>query len=422
MRAAPARGGCDEGHGVGTVHLVKQWFLGDVRWLREHHLAADGLLAALLLVLALIGAVAPAEGSVIREADAFAFVLLVGQTVPIVWRRRHPIPVLAATLAFLVPYLVLEYPSTAGSITSLIAIYTVAAHCDRRRALTAGVAAAVVMVAVLVAGILWAEEDITFDVFVGNFVIFGTAWILGDNLRNRRAYLGELEERAARLERDREGEARRAVAQERTRIARELHDVVAHNMSVMVVQAGAARRVMQTRPEDAAAALASIEAAGREGLTEMRRLLGVLRRDDERSLALAPQPSMEHVEELVARSVEAGIEVDLEVEGQPRPLPAGVDLSAYRIVQEALTNVLKHAGPAKASVRVRYRPDALEVEVVDDGRGLAAAAAAGDGSGSVNGSGHGLVGMRERVALFGGELRVGPRRGGGFAVHARLPA
>jgi signal transduction histidine kinase len=251
---------------------------------------------------------------------------------------------------------------------------------------------------------------------VENFVIFAAAWILGDNLRNRRAYLAELEERAARLERDREVEARRAVQRERGRIARELHDVVAHTMSVMVVQAGAARRVMRKRPDDAEDALVAIEDAGRQGLAEMRRLLGVLRHEDERNLTLAPQPSLQYVDELVARSVEAGVNVELEIEGAPRPLPAGVDLSAYRIVQEALTNVLKHAGgAARACVQVRYRPESVEVEVFDDGRGVAADPAS-------NGEGHGLVGMRERVALFGGELRVGPRRGGGFSVKARLPA
>ena len=401
---------------VVTVAAVRQWVLSEVRWLRAHHRAADGLLAALLLVLGLTGAFAATADDIHEPADALAALLIVGQTVPITWRRRAPVVVLALSFGFLVPYLVSEYPGSAASLGSLIALYTGAAHCARRRAAGAAAVTAVALFAVLLSGIYWAEEDITVGTMVENFVIFAAAWILGDNLRNRRAYLAELEERAARLERDREVEARRAVQRERGRIARELHDVVAHTMSVMVVQAGAARRVMGKRPEDAEAALVVIEDAGRQGLAEMRRLLGVLRHDDERNLALAPQPSLQYVDELVARSLEAGILVELEIEGEPRPLPAGVDLSAYRIVQEALTNVLKHAGDAaRACVQVRYRPESVEVEVFDDGRGVAADPAR-------MGEGHGLVGMRERVALFGGELRVGPRRGGGFSVKARLPA
>jgi len=255
---------------------------------------------------------------------------------------------------------------------------------------------------------------------ISNYVIFGTAWILGDNLRNRRAYVSGLEERAASLEREREEQARRAVGAERTRIARELHDIVAHSVSVMVVQAGAARRVLHTRPEQAEVALAAVEEVGRQSLAEMRRLLGVLRRDDGPSFGLEPQPSVEHLDDLVRSTRRAGLDVALTVEGVPRPLPAGVDLSAYRIVQEALTNTLKHAGPAAATVRLRYGADDVQVEVSDDGRG-AAADVHRNGDGDGDGGGKGLMGMRERVAMCGGELSAGHRPGGGFAVRARIP-
>jgi signal transduction histidine kinase len=200
------------------------------------------------------------------------------------------------------------------------------------------------------------------------------------------------------------------VAEERGRIARELHDVVAHSVSVMVVQAQAGPRLLG-EPEQARGAFRSIEASGREALVELRRLLGILRTGDEH-LAIGPQPGLGSLQSLVEQMREAGLPVELRVEGEPLQLPPGVDLSAYRIVQEALTNTLKHAGQAEAEVVVRYGASELELEVVDNGSG---------GAASVNGPGHGLIGMRERVALYGGELVTGTRNSGGYAVRARLP-
>ena len=198
--------------------------------------------------------------------------------------------------------------------------------------------------------------------------------------------------------------------EERTRIARELHDVVAHAISVIVLQARGARHALSAEPEDARGAIDSIEETATQALGEMRRLLGMLRESDE-EVALAPQPSLAHLDALVAHVRDAGVPVDVRVEGTPRELAPGVDLSAYRIVQEALTNALKHAGQARVRVFVRYGDDLLEVEVADTG------------AGGVNGGtpGHGLAGMRERVAVFGGELESGPRTEGGYAVRARLP-
>jgi signal transduction histidine kinase len=219
-----------------------------------------------------------------------------------------------------------------------------------------------------------------------------------------------LRERARQLERQREEKARTAVAEERGRIARELHDVVAHSVSVMVVQAQAGQRLLAD-PDLAGGAFRAIEASGREALVELRRLLGILRTGAEQP-AIGPQPGLGSLGVLLEQVREAGLPVELRVEGEQVQLPPGVDLAAYRIVQEALTNTLKHAGSARAEIIVRYGPSAVELEVLDDGRGAPAA---------TNGSGHGLIGMRERVALYGGRLEAEPRKAGGFAVRARLP-
>jgi signal transduction histidine kinase len=388
--------------------------LTPIRWLKEHPFFADSLLAGFILVvvvLSIIGADVRVHGVSYREPNALAILLGVLCAVPIAWRRRTPLPALVVVGVAAVTYEALGFPESATTLGVLILLYSVAAHCDRRESVTG---AAFVAAGTLVV-FLTARWGVNPGNIFSNTVIFGTAWILGDNLRNRRAYLAGLEDRAARLERDQVEQARRAVSDERARIARELHDVVAHNVSVMVVQAGAARRMIERDPERAREALTSVEGTGRQALDEMRNLLGVLRTDDEATELRAPQPSVSHLDSLVAHVREAGLPVELVVEGEPRPLMSGVETSVYRIVQEALTNSLKHAGPAHAQVMLRYGNDELRLEVVDDGRGLAADAPAS------NGGGHGLVGMRERVALFGGELRAGPRTGGGYVVSARLP-
>jgi signal transduction histidine kinase len=231
-------------------------------------------------------------------------------------------------------------------------------------------------------------------------------------VRGRQLQTEALAARAELLERNQELRANEAVAEERARIARELHDLVAHNVSVMVVQAGAERVALGQDQASTRAALASIEQAGRQALAEARRLLGMLRRNGD-SEGLEPQPSIDHIDVLLEQIERAGLPVRLDVEGERVPLPAGVDLCAYRIVQEGLTNALKHAGPAQAEVLLRYAPRGLDVEVRDDGRG--------NGSGNGDGAGHGLIGMRERVALYGGALQTGPRDGGGFEIRAHLP-
>jgi signal transduction histidine kinase len=241
-------------------------------------------------------------------------------------------------------------------------------------------------------------------------VIFGISWTIGFGLGYKFREAEEAKERAARLERERREEAQAAVAEERARIARELHDVVGHSVSVMTVQAAGVRRLLKPEQEREREALEIVEQTGREALAEMRRLVGVLRRPEE-APALAPQPSLEHLERLVAQAREAGLPVELRVEGDPVQLAAGLDLTAYRLVQEGLTNALKHAGAEHAEVLVRYDDGHVALTVTDDGKG--------DGGGESGG--HGLVGMSERVSVYGGELEAGPRPEGGYRLHARLP-
>lgn len=242
-------------------------------------------------------------------------------------------------------------------------------------------------------------------------VLFGISWLVGYALRERTEQTEAAEERAFRAEREREIAARVAVAEERGRIARELHDVVAHAVSVMVLQVGAVRHRMPESDAESREALKNVEQAGRSALTEMRRLLNAMRHDDE-ALELLPQPGLQDVETLVAHVRAAGLPVRLEVHGEPVPLPPGLDLSAYRIVQEGLTNSLKHSGASQAEVDVRYGPTDLELEVRDDGTGAVS---------TDEGLGHGLVGVRERVKIYGGEMSAGASRSGGYVLRARIP-
>ena len=249
---------------------------------------------------------------------------------------------------------------------------------------------------------------------LGNFIvgsiIFTIVWAIGFGVGRKSVEADEARQRALRAEHEREERARTAVAEERARIARELHDVVGHSVSVMTVQASGVRRLLRPEQEREREALLVVERTGREALAEMRRMVGVLRRPEE-GPALAPQPSLEHLERLVEQAGEAGLRVELRVEGDAVNLPAGVDLTAYRLVQEGLTNAIKHARATRAEVLVHYGDGHLEVVVSDNGSGV----------GNGDGGGHGLVGMRERVSVYGGELDAGPQPGGGYRLRARLP-
>ena len=363
-------------------------------------LVAAGLATALFASMP-VGSGMPALG--------YGLVLL--HTLPLAVRRRFPGAVLALVVASGLAGIALFLPPFFLGPAILVAVYSVAAY-GRQWVSLAGLAAVeVALVAVQRTRLKF--EDLALVGFMG---ILAAAWLLGHFAHNYRAYAVRLEERTAELERARVELARRAVAEERLRLARELHDVVAHAMSVIAVQSGVGAHVADSRPEEVGKALAAIEATSRSALTELRRLLGVLRQDGEPQASLAPVPGLADLDALLAEVAKAGLAVKLRVQGRPAPLPAGLDLSAYRIVQEALTNVVKHAGPATAQVTICYRDQEVAVEVTDDGRGVGAVA--GDGR---RGTGHGLIGMRERVAAFGGDLEVGPRPGGGFRVAARLP-
>jgi signal transduction histidine kinase len=342
-------------------------------------------------------------------------VLLFLITVPLAWRRRAPTVVFALVLASIALQISLiddarsVQPPFQDWIALLIIFYSLGAHAERRRAIAAGALGGGFVVVGDLVQLL--SSDVRLEDTVPAWFLLAAGYGIGFALRGQRIQSTVLAQRAERLEREREQKARLAVAEERVRIARELHDIVAHAISVVVVQAQAGQRVLEGEQASAREALRSIETTGRQALVEMRRLLGILRKED-RELALAPRPSLEHLDVLAERVREAGLPVELRVEGEAKPLPPGVDLSAYRIVQEALTNALKHAGPASAQVVVRYRLDEVELEITDDGRGCV------DGSEG----GHGLVGMRERAALVGGSVESGTNGGRGYTVRARLPA
>jgi len=370
-------------------------------------LVAAGVATALLLSVVSV----PVGSGVPVGVVALGYALVLLHTLPLVTRRRFPGAVLALCVASGLAFAALFMPPFFLGPAMLVAVYSVAAY-GRRWVSLAGLAVAELGLAAvqLTPGRL---ERSAFLLFMG---IIAVAWMLGHFVGDRQVYAAQLEERTAELEQAREELARRAVVEERLRLARELHDVVAHAMSVIAVQSGVGAHVADTQPEEAAKALAAIEATSRAALEELRRLLGVLRQEDEPQGDLAPVPGLADLEGLLAEVAKTGLAVKLQVHGTRPSLPAGVDLSAYRIVQEALTNVVKHAGPARAQVTVGYHDQNVTVEVTDDGRG--AMTSASDGR---VGSGHGLIGMRERVAAFGGNLEVGPGLDGGFRVAARLP-
>jgi len=364
-------------------------------WLRRHPFLVD--------VVIVLATGAAYVGRAAHRSSGNGVVLLdlaVLQVAPLLVRRRYPVAVLAVSAAACAVEIALY--SNAVPVAAAIAAYTVASQRKRTESLVV-VSAAAVGIAVT------ALAKHGLSQAVGDLVPFAAAWVFGDSLGTRRAYTHALEERAERLEREQEREAARAVAEEQARIARELHDVIAHNLSVMVVQAAAANDVFDARPERAREALGTIETTGRSALAELRRLLGAVRGE---GADFAPQPDLGRLDELIDQVRAGGLEVVLRVEGKPRPLPAALELSAYRVVQEALTNTLKHAQASSVDVALRYRDDGLDVEVRDDGTG----------NGDAHGGGHGLIGMRERVGAFGGSLDAGPAAGGGYAIRASFPS
>ncbi|MFI8007731.1 sensor histidine kinase [Streptomyces sp. NPDC086010] len=390
-------------------------------FIRRHPTGVDILWAVVLLGLSGVSIVAGQAGGGPERVAAVP--VAVGLCVVVALRRRAPEKMLLLAILMGLVQLLLGVRPDVADFALLVITYTVATVGERwasRLALGCSLGAAAV------SRLRWPADAPsggwvqTFFYVVVMTVPFVLAWVLGDSIRTRRAYFSQLEERAARLEREREAQSKVAVAAERARIARELHDVVAHNVSVMVVQADGAAYVMDTSPDQARQALETISGTGRQALAEMRRLLGVLRTGDtEESGEYVPQPDVEQIEELVTKVRETGLAVDFKIEGTPRPLPSGVELTAYRIVQEALTNTRKHGGPdVGASVRLVYFDDGLGLLVEDDGRGAPHELYE---DGGADGAGQGMIGMRERVGMVGGTLDAGPRQGGGFRISALLP-
>jgi signal transduction histidine kinase len=368
----------------------------------------DAALAAVILVAALVSAGTPAEQ--FREPDATAYLLISLGALPYVVRRRWPLPVLVAASIPVVALLALGYSSAVIGAALFLAAYTVAAHEGPGvTAVAAGYSAVVTVLVVAVA-----PEAMGIGAVVTNAALFIGAFALGRTAHVRRENVALLQERAQLAEQARAEEARHAVADERLRIAQELHDVLGHSLGVIALQAGIGAHVIDADPAEAKASLEAISRTSRSSLAEVRRILGALRTDATGSGYHPPQ-GLDALDALAAELTGAGLPVEVRVLGTPNQVPAALGLTAHRVVQEALTNVVRHAGPdARAVVTVRYADRQVSVEVSDDGQGVPA---------PVGGhrAGHGQLGMRERVAVWGGTLQAGPRPGGGYQVVATLP-
>jgi signal transduction histidine kinase len=371
------------------------------------------------VLLGLVVAVMQVQGSLAKPAEIgsrpladlghLGYALLIVSGLVLAGRRRWPVPVFLATALASLVYYVLDFGDGPGWIALFIALYTLTAYGDGRRSvLIAGVA-----IGVLTVGWAVAAADTVPRAAIG-WVFFRIAAsvmaaALGESVRSRRAIAAEAQERARQAERTREEEARSRVDAERLRIAREVHDTVAHAIAIINVQAGVTAYLLDKRPERARDALETIEQTSAQALHEMRAVLGVLRDEDN---GRVPHPGLGQVLELAAVAREAGLDINLEVTPSPAPLPSAVDHTAYRILQESITNVIRHAGLTRVTVAIDHGTDALEVRVSDEGAPVDASPA---------GPGRGIAGMRERCGLLGGELTAGPRPGGGFEVKARLP-
>lgn len=375
----------------------------------------DGLVA---LISAGLAVAELQRQSALRDRSAINVFFVLLQTLPLLFRRRYAFTVFAVGATSLgVQGSLGFYSPTFAFLAVNLALYSLAAYGDHRLAVWGASMWTISVTLNLVTTISTTGLGVAFadpyDVF-NDYVLLTAALVSGQATRQRRVRAAELEDRAARLEREREEKARQAATQERLRIARELHDVVAHSLSVIGVQAGAARLVLGSEPARAGEAVAAIEATANRAMAEMRLALGILRdTEGAAGVSLAPLPRLSQLPSLIEQMRAAGLPVDLSVQGTPRRLATSIDLSLYRIVQEGLTNSLKHAGATRAEVVVRYGDHDIELEVSDDGRGSSPSAQRSEGAGT--------IGMRERVALFGGSLRVGPRPQGGYSVRVCLP-
>jgi signal transduction histidine kinase len=372
----------------------------------------DATIAVGLSALSLITVASGAEAA--GGSDPLSITLLLLETLPLIVRRRWPIPVLAVTLAATAAHaLLVEGQIVNESLGALVALFTVAERYDRRVSVAAALVAAATFAAVIFAKSTGSQIAVTG--FLSTMLAVVVVLALGDWSHTRRRYAAAIEDNARLQEAEREERSRRALEDERERIARELHDIVTHHVSVIVIQAGAGLTALDRRPEQARGALEAIDRTSRAALTDMRRMFGIIGETTTGAEeARAPLPGLARLGELIEEVRAAGLPVELSMDGAQRPLEAGVELAGYRIIQEALTNALKHARGARARVRVGYEPRALDIDVTDQG-------GRGDRDlGGSGGGGRGLIGMRERVAVYGGDFDAGPTPTG-FRVHARLP-
>ncbi|MGI8332007.1 sensor histidine kinase [Actinomadura scrupuli] len=380
------------------------------RWAAlSHSLLLDGLIAAAVYLMAVFGPlIHPETGSEPpTTTNALLGAVICGA---LVFRRWWPRTVLVAATAGMVAYIMLGGLRSPLMLATMLAVYTVALGSSRRVTVRVAVLVALVL---SVAGILFGAKSWSSPEIVGLAAQSALAAAVGDAVRSRTAYVRAIKERAVRAEQTREDEARRRVMEERLRIARDLHDVLAHHIALINVQAGVAAHVLETDPGQARQALGHIRGAGRAALDELRTTVGLLRQPNAaEDLATEPAPGLERLPQLIASFEASGLPVEQHVDGEPRELPATVDLTAYRVVQEALTNVRKHSGGASAVLRLGYRPGGLSVEVSDDGVG---------GDIAAEGTGHGLLGMRERALAVGGTFAAGPGPAGGFRIRTLLP-
>ncbi len=374
----------------------------------------DALLAIGMFVLSLGSVVVwhTDTDPVLRPLDAWGYLLMASQTLPLIWRRRFPVWVLSVIVVAFMFDRAANYPGSWAFFGISFAIYTVGTQLPPRRSLLVGSIALDVVLLWTTVGIF--VLDVEPFSLVSEIAVLGFPLLIGRETYHRQQRMVELQRRAIQAEHEREQQAIDAVNRERIRIARELHDVVAHEITVMTIQSSGARRILNEEPERAQAAMESAEAAGHRALTEIRRLLGMLRTTDPR--ATDPQPGLASLDDLVEQMNQAGLPTTLEINGEIRTLPLGIDLNAYRIIQESLTNTLKHGGPGvHAEIIVTYNDEALHVDVRDDGRGAAT------WQNEAKGPGQGLVGMHERAALLDGALNAGPRPGGGYRVSVKIP-
>jgi signal transduction histidine kinase len=384
---------------------VLAWRDRYLTWIRRHPLLVDAALVAVLLWQS-----APHVTGIRAGRQVLTLALVLGVVLPLVWRRRAPFLVFMIIAAMALVQLLTSRELT-DDLALLVAFYTLCAYQPPRRILAAAVILEVGAAGAAAQTAPSGAHVARVWVFISGLV--AGAGFLGYYVRTRRAYLASLVDRAERLERERDQEAQLAASAERTRIAREVHDIVAHNIAVMVALAEGAAYTVADSPGQAATIMGQVAATGRSALTEMRRMLGVMRQQG--APEHAPAPALADLDALLATVRAAGLPTVLTVTGQPFPLPPSAELALYRMIQEALTNTLKHAAATSAQVRLSYRPGAVGLEVTDDGQpGTAAAAAPGSAAG------HGIAGMRERAAVFGAEVSAGPDPGGGWRVHAVL--